>query len=143
MRLIRAALRELTDLELAYFATYTAPKLTPETRQKIWYYLEERNLNKIKAKALIELHECKTTEQQESQCPRCNTAQTTLSEQKISSTSTWLTYNDLVADQSKNKTPHWSVEPKKCVICETTVNRSTLPQPSVQGVRVFTNSLRS
>lgn len=143
MRLIRAALRELTDLELAYFAIYTSPKLTPDTREKIWNYLDERNLNKIKAKALIELHECKPKEHEGPQCPRCHTQHTAISVQAISSTPTWLTYSDLVAIQSKNQRTHWPVEPKKCVICETPVNQSPLPQPPVQGVRVFTNSLRS
>lgn len=143
MRLIRAALGELTDLELAYFATYTAPNLALQTQRKVWLYLSERNLNRTKAKALIELHERTKPEDEAQSCPRCKAEQNSGSSTSLSATATWLTYKDLIKQHKANQPKHWPVRPSQCNICETPIHTKAIPQPSVTGVRVFTNSLRS
>ncbi|WP_224489487.1 hypothetical protein [Robertkochia flava] len=144
MNLIRAALGELTDLELAYFATYTAINLASETQQQIKLYLRERNLTKTRIRILIEHNEkSKQTESSKVCCPRCKSEKLRYVQEECTAAPVWLTYQDILNnDQPALGTP-LSNSPLECKVCDYPIRENAIPKPSVSGIRVFTSSLRS
>lgn len=143
MRLIRAALGELSDLELAYFATYTAPKLAPVTQRKIFLYVAERKLNKTKIQALIELNESKKHKETLHHCSSCAPEATHNTRETTQRNIAWVTYAELLNRNTRPSPTHWQVHPSKCRSCNKPIHDSRAPRPSVSGVRVFNNLLRS
>lgn len=144
MNLIRAALAELSDLELAYFVTFTSPKLDVETQEKIQQYLEERNLNKNDISALILGNEEQQQEcDSEVSCPNCEYPQGRLYPEELTEEPTWLSYSDLITDHNYRKGYNQQTTQLHCPNCNTKIHENRAPQPSVAGVRVFSGSLRS
>ena len=144
MNLIRAALGELTDLELAYFATYTAVNLASETQQQIKLYLRERNLTKTKVRMLIEANEkAKQFEDAKERCPRCKSDKLRFIQEEYTSDPVWLTYRDIMNHDQPALGTLLSKTPIECKVCEYPIRENAIPKPIVSGIRVFTSSLRS
>ena len=143
MNLIRAALGELSDLELAYFATFTAVKLAPETQAKIKLYLKERKLDKSKIRTLIVMNESAKDFQNETECcPRCRAEKLNANEE-IAANTQWLSYDDILNKQQPALRNQLSSSDRTCKVCSYPESKGKLPKPSVPGIRVFTSSLRS
>ena len=144
MKLIRAALGELSDLELAYFVTYTAINLATDTQQQIRLYLKERNLNKTKIRALIEMNEtAKKFHGKTECCPRCQSEKLVHTSEGLSEDLVWLSYADIANNDQPALGTQLSKTSFECKVCSYPVSEENTPKPPFPGVRVFTSSLRS
>lgn len=144
MNLIRAALGELTDLELAYFATYTAVNLAADTQKQIKVYLRERNLTKARISTLIAMNEnSKAVQDQKERCPRCKSDKICSSQEPCTEDQVWLTYADIMNDDQPALGARLSKTSVECKVCAYPLSEESTPKPPFPGVRVFTSSLRS
>ncbi len=144
MNLIRAALGELSDLELAYFATYTAVNLATDTQKQIKVYLKERNLGKARIKALIEMNEnAKQLQDKKERCPRCKSDKLSSTYESCSEDQIWLSYEDIMNNDQPALGTRLSKTSVECKICAYPLSEENTPKPPFPGVRVFTSSLRS
>ena len=144
MNLIRAALGELTDMELAYFAQYTAVNLADDTQKKIKVYLQERNLTKARIDTLIAINEnSKATGDQKERCPRCKSDKLCSSQESCSEDQIWLSYEDIMNDDQPALGAQLSKTSVECKVCDYPVSEENTPKPPFPGVRVFTSSLLS
>ena len=144
MNLIRAALKELTDLELAYFYTYTAVNLATHTQKEIRLYLRERNLNKTKIQILIQMNEnSKQHRDDKERCPRCNSDKLRVITEHCISNPVWLSYKDIMNNDQPALGTRLSNTQIECKVCDYPIRENATPKPPVAGIRVFTSSLRS